>query len=406
MAPLFGRLCVTDSRFDTDRSRLTRRRAFQADARSGKNGRHALAGLFRESVFGRLGDLRHLEDDIASWLTTFARSDMQFVDLKRNFIPVQKDVDPDVAIGIGHEWGLKYGGWLDWPKLLDHTRVVLLAEAASGKPEEFWHAAKGLRDTGSAAFYATIENLADENFLSDPADRRLFDRWKSGDGPAWFFMDSVDEAPLNRKRFDDALRNLGGQLGVEMTRAHILVSCRVSDWRGNSDRATILDILPVGKPEPLPAPPTDPDAALLDPIFAREERAQREKDDEPRPPLLVVQLVPLTDDQRRILAHASGITDVDAFLAAIGQQGLDVLAERPGDLLELAQYWSDHKRFGSLGRMTEASIAAKLREPDPYRVDNDALTPQKARQGAERLAGALTLAKTFTLVAPGGEVDP
>src|SRR5262245_1856446 len=26
-----------------------------ADARSGKNGRHALAGLFRQSVFGRLG---------------------------------------------------------------------------------------------------------------------------------------------------------------------------------------------------------------------------------------------------------------------------------------------------------------------------------------------------------------
>jgi len=29
-----------------------------ADARSGKNGRHAVAGLFRQSVFGRLADTR------------------------------------------------------------------------------------------------------------------------------------------------------------------------------------------------------------------------------------------------------------------------------------------------------------------------------------------------------------
>jgi hypothetical protein len=193
-----------------------------------------------------------------------------------------------------------------------------------------------------------------------------------------------------------------------MARAHILVSCRVSDWKGKSDRATILNILPIGKPEPPPVPPADPNAALLDPIFAREHRTRKdEKTETPEAPeLLVVQLVPLNDEQRRALAQASGLTDVDAFLGAIDQQGLDVLAERPGDLLELAQYWSEHKRFGSLAAMTEATVAAKLKEPDPYRVDNDVLTPQKARKGAERLAGALTLAKTFTLVAPGSEADP
>src|SRR6266478_3007138 len=99
---------------------------------------------------------------------------MQFVDLKRNFIPVLKDADPDVTIDIGEAWGLKYGSWLDWPKLLAHARVALLAEAASGKTEEFQYAAKGLRAKGSAAFYATIEGLADQNFLSDPSERTLF----------------------------------------------------------------------------------------------------------------------------------------------------------------------------------------------------------------------------------------
>src|SRR6266478_4732963 len=33
-----------------------------ADARSGKNGRHALAGLFRQSVFGRLAGYEDVND--------------------------------------------------------------------------------------------------------------------------------------------------------------------------------------------------------------------------------------------------------------------------------------------------------------------------------------------------------
>ena len=46
-----------------------------------------------------------------------------YVDLKRNFVPVAEDAETDLA--IGSLWGRKYGGWLDWPELLDHARVVL-----------------------------------------------------------------------------------------------------------------------------------------------------------------------------------------------------------------------------------------------------------------------------------------
>jgi hypothetical protein len=101
-------------------------------------------------------------------------------------------------------WGRKYGGWLDWPEVLDHARVVLLAEAQSGKTEEFKHAAAGLRETGHPAFYATIEQLADGRLNLSPAERTLFDTWKAGSERAWFFLDSVDEARLNRRKFDDA----------------------------------------------------------------------------------------------------------------------------------------------------------------------------------------------------------
>jgi hypothetical protein len=56
---------------------------------------------------------------------------MAFVDLKRSFVPVEKNEEANLA--IGHEWGQRYDGWLNWAALLDRKRVVLLAEALSGK---------------------------------------------------------------------------------------------------------------------------------------------------------------------------------------------------------------------------------------------------------------------------------
>ncbi|MDD1531001.1 hypothetical protein C7U92_28255 [Bradyrhizobium sp. WBOS7] len=332
-----------------------------------------------------------------------------YVDLKRSFVPVADDAEPELA--IGHLWGRKYGGWLDWPDVLNHPRVVVLAEAQSGKTEEFKNTTAELRDRGTPAFYATIEQLAEGRLNLSPPQRALFESWKAGAEPGWFFLDSVDEARLNRKKFDDALHYLAAEIGAALARASILVSCRVSDWKGKSDRQTILDILPVPPPPPAPAPPpaVDPDAALLDPIFEREEpeKPKRTEKGEKKKPddLLVIRLVPLTDEQRKAFALAKGVRDVDAFMAAIDRQGLDVLAERPGDMLDLIQYWADHNKFGTLTTMTEAAIEAKLREPDRYRPDNTDLAPAKARAGVERVAAALTLAKTFTLIAPGQEPD-
>jgi hypothetical protein len=101
-----------------------------------------------------------------------------------------------------------------------------------------------------------------------------------------------------------------------------------------------------------------------------------------------------------------GVTDVDSFVQAIARQGLDSLTERPGDLLDLAAYWNSHGRFGTFAQMLEHGIARKLGERDPHRSDNEAITPDEAREGAERLAAALTFGKSFTLRAPGHDPDP
>jgi hypothetical protein len=332
---------------------------------------------------------------------------VEFIDLSRNFAVVAKDAEPNLA--MGRIWGRRIGGWLEWSDLLDRSRVVLLAEASSGKSAEFHNTAAALRRRGNQAFYCTIEQLADGKLIAgmDAADAAAFAQWRAGTEPAWFFLDSVDEARLNRKKFDDALRCLSRELGAELSRTRILVSCRNSDWKGTADLTAFLSILPITPPSVPPSPPPDPDAALLDPIFADREKPD-DGGDKPADTTvpLVVRLIPLSSEQQQTLAAASGISQPTDFVAAIGRSGLDALAERPGDLLELAAYWKTNGRFGSLAEMTEHAVTVKLSEIDRYRPDNSALSLAKAREGAERLAATLTLGKSFTLRAPAQEPDP
>ena len=58
---------------------------------------------------------------------------MTFVNLNRFFVPFGKTEEPN--LDLGREWGRKIGGWLDWSDLGERRRVVLLAEACSGKSE-------------------------------------------------------------------------------------------------------------------------------------------------------------------------------------------------------------------------------------------------------------------------------
>jgi hypothetical protein len=161
---------------------------------------------------------------------------MAFIDLDRNFVPLSKDQDP--SLDIGRFWGGRHGGWLNWEELLRRRRVVLLAEAASGKTEEFLHQCEALQASGKPAFFLRIEDLADQGTEAalDGASATLFESWLSGSGEGWFFLDSVDEARLNRKSFATALRRFAKDIGTGLERAHVYVSCRVTDWKGADDR--------------------------------------------------------------------------------------------------------------------------------------------------------------------------
>src|SRR5712664_2637154 len=140
---------------------------------------------------------------------------MNFIDLDRMFAPLSKD--KEATLEWGATAGRKYAGWLNWSDLLQQQRVVLLAEALSGKTQELTFHTKRLKDEGKHAFFVRIEELADSGFQSslDEAGTTDFGTWKATKAPAWFFLDSVDEARVNRKNFGLALRRFAKELGRE-----------------------------------------------------------------------------------------------------------------------------------------------------------------------------------------------
>ncbi|HUB63196.1 MAG TPA: hypothetical protein VL996_01915 [Methylocella sp.] len=333
---------------------------------------------------------------------------MDFVELDRSFVPLSKDQEP--SLDVGRLWGRKIGGWLSWKDLLSHRRVVLLAEASSGKSEEFRHQTDQLNAENRPAFYVRIEELADQGFESalDLDSAKKFEQWRVANNSGWFFLDSIDEARLNRKSFETALKHFKRDLGESFAHAHILISCRVTDWKGREDHATISRWLPAWDSAVPLTSNEEGHNALLDPIFLKKSRtSKRQQSPELKPnELIVVQLVKLSSDQYRALAVAAGVKDVDAFVSGIEQNALEEFTERPGDLLDLAYYWISHERFGTLAQMTAHAVERKLKELDAHRPDNEALSLTKAVEGAERLAAALTLGKSFTLRVPSHDPDP
>src|SRR6266545_2406130 len=153
------------------------------------------------------------------------------------------EYDPDT-------WRAKTVFGLDqmhWSNILEMTRVVILAEAGTGKTQELLETARRLRKEGKTAFFCHIEDLAAaglENALSEGNVEEVRS-WLEGSQIAWFFLDSVDEARLaNHRFFEKALRTLAPALNPAISRARIFITARVSDWRATADFLFVKEVLP------------------------------------------------------------------------------------------------------------------------------------------------------------------
>jgi hypothetical protein len=227
-----------------------------------------------------------------------------------------------------------------WNDVLAKPRVVILAEAGSGKTEEMKEQARLQSEAGAFAFYATVQDVGHRGLPEAlrPAARQRFNSWRAGDRPAWFFIDSIDEAKLDGIRLERALGQLATAIYGAEGRAHIILSGRLTDWEFRRDLKRLDDELPMPADRPVLPPPT------ADDVVVSTIRDERPNEDGPKPetPLVVV-MMPLDPERVRVFAEAKRIDDLDAFIAEIESANLWRFARRPLDLQWMVQFWIRHR---------------------------------------------------------------
>lgn len=331
----------------------------------------------------------------------------RYIELSRRFRDLdEKELEASEYLAISHSLFSRDPVWSDLNK---HLRVLIIAEAGSGKTWEMKEQARQLTDQGQAAFFLPVESL-DSTPLADllsSEDETRFDAWKADeDARGWFYLDAVDELKLTDGKLDRALLRFAKALGPALARAHILLSCRPNDWRPKLDLATFLDRLPLPAAPPAPARLVDPKEAFLGPLRRQTTKvpAVEAPSETPVAPVRTVILLPLSTAQIRRYAEQVAVPDVDAFLDEIERQNAWDFARRPLDLSDLVRTWTDFSRLGTRRDQHEANVVSKLRD-NPDRPDQGLLSEDELRLDAERLALALILSKKRTLRSPDQELS-
>ncbi len=261
-----------------------------------------------------------------------------------------------------------------WRELEEHYRVLVLADPGAGKTFEAKDRATKLREKGAKAFFIRIEAIDaafDEAFEVGSAAE--FAEWLAGDGEAFFFLDSVDEAHLGTPRaLEDAIRVFGACIQIARERARIIITSREDAWQALSDRTLVEQYLPHGAP-----------------IEARDDAQKDSNEADSDGVLKIYRLGGLKVDQIKLFAAHHGV-DVNAFVAAIERGNLMTLAERPFDLKALIRKWQADGALGSrlevLQRLVELQLAPLSSTAASPKIDT-----ARARNGAQALAAAVTL---------------
>ena len=333
----------------------------------------------------------------------------KFIDLDRRFRePTDEELGDVGRFGFLNSYDFQPGVF-GWSKLRTYSRVILLAEAGSGKTEEMKQQKKKLVKKNKFAFFVELESLDSEPLtpLLGPKDKRRFEQWKSdGQAPAWFFLDAVDELKLTEGKLDRALNRLSREIDDHLHRVHVIISCRPSDWRPECDLEIVQKKLPVS-PKNNEVYPRSSEEVFLESleqnrdidIFRAEEAMQNQSADTDQPEKSVsitVAMLQMSREQIERFAEESGMNEPSAFLDEVFKQKAWSFARRPLDLINLIATWNDKKRLGTRVEQHEANVKARLKD-DSNRQDRGVLADDKARLGAERLALALALTRTRTI---------
>jgi len=328
---------------------------------------------------------------------------MRYVELSRRFHDLtQAELESPELLAHFSESSFRAG--VDWAELLESPRVLLLAEAGSGKTVEMRNQEETLVKQGKNAFFIPIESLDRESLPAvlsqSPPAERAFAAWKAnGETPAWFFLDAVDELKLTQGKLERALGRFASCVDGLLHRIHVVLSCRPSDWRSVVDMEVFEKKLPV----PLIRPVVSPDDAFLAPLRVGGGGRKQDETKDFRTVRTVV-LLPLGQGQIETFAESLGALDVPALIAELDRQDAWLFARRPLDLLGLVTVWNQNRRLGGRTEQHEENVRAKLKD-DPERADQGILPTAQARTGAEQLALALALTRTRTIRSPEADAE-
>jgi hypothetical protein len=326
-----------------------------------------------------------------------------FIELNRQFVEWREQdgelSDPEVYVRFGLVDKAK-----SWPDLHKFHRVVVLAEAGGGKTDELKGQARRLSADGAFAFYAAVQDLGREGLDASVnggvgRNRAALAAWRASEEPAWFFLDSIDEAKLDNVRLERALARLAEAITGAEARVHIVLAGRHTDWEFRRDLKRLEEALPGPTFGRTVAPP-NPSELLVKVIRHEEIRPAKIEREAP----VVVVLVPLDATGVRLFASGKGAPNLDSFLSAIDEGNLWQFARRPLDLDWLVQFWITNNRLGSLAEMLANSLTERLQEKNLDRARRDPLTFERAMAALERIGAALVFGRKTTIAIPDSEI--
>ena len=320
---------------------------------------------------------------------------MTTVPLDRRFYEWRKDAEELAHYRYQATAGLS-DGMLGWPELLAKRRVVILAEAGSGKTEELKEQARLQTALRRFAFHATVQDVGRDGLdkALRRSDQQRLDAWRKSDEPGWFFIDSIDEAKLDNIRLERALRQIADGIAGNEGRAHVVLSGRHTDWEFARDARQLNDELPL--PRENLAEPVPP----LETLIRRVLRHEDPPEPTPTETSVIVVMAPLDAHKVRTYAAAKNVPELDALIAAIQAANMWEFAQRPLDLDWILRYWRSHGRLGSFIEMIETSLRERVQESDPDRARRDRLDAEHAQRGLQRIGAALVFGRQTSIAIP------
>lgn len=339
-----------------------------------------------------------------------------------------------------------------WPELLQMTPLVILGEGRSGKTRELEKQVDVLRASGSDAFFIPLERLHDEDLESAmlPKDFEAFETWKqSPNAVAYFFLDALDELKLREGSLRSAVKKLQRACEPHFARMKLILSCRPADWQSQIDSQHLEPFCVAqhahhlsGKTTELSNETSQSDGrhtrtgadtespigwavAWVKRFFSQspsshvtqidlgsedfflevisKSKAEQGKhsstQESPDAPTsispTIVTLLPLSKDEIREFAQRYSPAYADAFCQHLEAHDFWHLYRLPAEVIDALDQMATNVPLGTLEDQLRLGIQRKLREQNPNK--RQALSVEKAQQGAERIALALFLLKKRTL---------